>query len=233
MLDRQEYDAAIDLYKEAQEYIGDDTLFLNELANTYMQAGRFEESVQQYFRLIINSPDQMSLVQQRFLRMRDNNLYQIAAFELEDQLMDLDFSHGPTHPLSAYLTWLLMETEEYQRAFVFARQYENQTSYTIHALLHWPTNCFRHVSLNWPSRLLNITWITARSLFNYRAKEELGVALHSGCNTCSKTTWKQMRAIANFIRKLMIMNETLLENAPDYERADRVIPESSIFLLTF
>jgi tetratricopeptide (TPR) repeat protein len=134
MQQRNEFDLAIDLYQRARETMNDRTLFLNELANTYMQAGRFEESVNEYFRLITVAPDQMSLVQQRFLRMRDETLYEIAAFELEDRLLALDTSHRAYSPMYQLLIWLLLETEEYERAFIFARQYENRTSYTIYSL---------------------------------------------------------------------------------------------------
>lgn len=134
MASRQEFDEAIKLFKQARNDLNDNTLFLIELANTYMQAGRFEESVKEYFRLIIESPDQMSLVQQRFLRMRDERLYEIAAFELEDQLMDLETNHRAYSPLYQLLTWLLLETNEYRRAFIFARQYELETPYTIYSL---------------------------------------------------------------------------------------------------
>jgi tetratricopeptide (TPR) repeat protein len=222
MLDRQEYDAAIDLYNKAQEYIGDDTLFLNELANTYMQAGRFEESVQQYFRLIINSPDQMSLVQQRFLRMRDQNLYQIAAFELEDQLMELDFSHRAYSPLYQLLTWLLMETEEYQRAFVFARLYENQTSYTIHALFTLANQLLSARQFELAVQSLEYYLDSSEESVLYRAKEELGVAYTQWVQYLQQNNLEDETRYRELYSKAYEMNEIVLENVPDYERADRV-----------
>lgn len=221
MLDRQEYDAAIDLYKDAQAFLKDETLFLNELANTYMQAGRFEESVQQYFRLIINSPDQMSLVQQRFLRMRDNNLYQIAAFELEDQLMDLDFSHRAYSPLYQLLTWLLMETEEYQRAFVFARQYESQTNYTIHSLFTLANQLISARQFELGVQALEYYLDNSEETVQYRAKEELGFAYIQWAQYLQQNNLETDVRHKELYNLAYDYNETLLTIAPGYERANR------------
>jgi tetratricopeptide (TPR) repeat protein len=222
MTDRQEYDAAVELFKSAQEYLGDESVFLNELANTYMQAGRFEESVKQYFRLIINSPDQMSLVQQRFLRMRDNNLYQIAAFELEDQLMDLDLSHRAYSPLYQLLTWLLMETEEYQRAFIFARQYENQTSYTIHSLFTLANQLLSAREFELAVRSLEYYLDNNDESVRYRAKEELAITYTQWVQYLQQNNLETETRHRELYSKAYDFNETILENAPEYERADRV-----------
>jgi tetratricopeptide (TPR) repeat protein len=181
MASRQEYDAAINLYRSAQQRFSNETLFLNELANTYLQAGRFEESVNEYFRLIIHSPDQMSLVQQRFLRMRDQNLFEIAAFELEDQLLELNHNHEAYSSLYQLLTWLLLETEEFQRAFVLARQYENRTGYTIlFAILHLQTNFYQPGSLSLQFKHMNTTSMKQMNQCAPRHVKSLRWLTHNG-----------------------------------------------------
>ena len=134
MLSRQEFDAVIELYKQGQQSFNNPGLFTNELADTFMQAGRFEEAVNEYYRLIIESPDQMSLVQQRFFIMRDPEVYEIAALELEDLLLEMHFTESSYSSLYQLLAWLLLETDQYQRAFQFARYYENQTPSAVYSL---------------------------------------------------------------------------------------------------
>src|SRR5690625_7903854 len=82
-----------------------------------MLAGDFEISVEVYCRLITDSPDQMPFVQQRFLRMRDRNLYEIVFFELEEVLAKLDYTHAAYSQMYQLLIWFLIETEEYNRAY--------------------------------------------------------------------------------------------------------------------
>ncbi|REL37694.1 hypothetical protein DYD21_07880 [Rhodohalobacter sp. SW132] len=127
MMQRREYLAAAEHYAESRDRFGNATLFSNELANAYMQAGMFEDAVLEYYRVIRENPQQMGFVQQRFLRMRDDELYQIAALELEDFLLEMETDHAAYSQLYQLLSWLFLETEEYRRAFVFARQYENRT----------------------------------------------------------------------------------------------------------
>ena len=134
MLSRQEFDAAIELYKRGQNRLNDSNLFNNELADIYMQAGRYEEAVNEYYQLIISSPDQMSLVQQRFFIMRDPEVYEIAALELEDLLLEMNFTESSYSSLYQLLAWLFLETNQFERAFQFARYYENQTSFTNYSL---------------------------------------------------------------------------------------------------
>ena len=223
MAGRQEYDAAINLYRNAQEQFGNDTLFLNELANIYLQAGRFEESVNEYFRLIIHSPDQMSLVQQRFLRMRDDHLFQIAAFELEDQLMELDHNHDAYSPLYQLLSWLLMETHEYQRAFVFARRYENQTSYTIYSLFSLANQLVsaRQFKLAADAFQYYIDNGDNTSV-QHRAMEELAATYSEWVRYLKQNNLENDVRYRELYSKAYQLNEELIETAPNYDRINRV-----------
>lgn len=219
---RQEYDAAIELFKEARQDLGDDSLFLNELANTYMQAGMFEESVREYFHLIIMSPDQMSLVQQRFLRMRDETLYEVASFELEDQLMDLDPSHRAYSPLYQLLTWLLLETDEYQRAFVFARQYENQTPYTVYSLFTLGNQLASARKFDLAAQAFQYYTDSDESTLRYRAMEDLAATYRewgqylkqNNILTSAEQDQKFVRAFEGY--------KQLIETAPNYDNASQI-----------
>lgn len=134
MVDRREYKKAIEIYQLSREEFGNPTLFTNEIANAYMQSSQFEKAVNEYYSIITETPQQMGFVQQRFLRMRNDELYSIASLELEDYLLELDIRHPAYSQLYQLLSWLLLETEEYRRAFVFARQFESRTEQTNYSL---------------------------------------------------------------------------------------------------
>ncbi|MDX1642013.1 MAG: tetratricopeptide repeat protein, partial [Balneolaceae bacterium] len=219
---RQEYDAAIELFKQARKDLGDDSLFLNELANTYMQAGRFEESVREYFRLIIMSPDQMSLVQQRFLRMRDETLYEVAAFELEDQLIDLDTEHRAYSPLYQLLIWLLLETDEHQRAFVFARQYENQTPYTIYSLFTLGNQLHSARKFDLATQAFQYYTDSPESSVRFRAMEELAATYREwGQYLKQNNIMTSAEQDQKFVRSYEV-NKQLIESAPNYENSSHI-----------
>ncbi|MCC5942049.1 MAG: tetratricopeptide repeat protein [Balneolaceae bacterium] len=222
MLNRQEFDEAIALYTSARELSSDNTLFLNELANTYMQAGRFEESVNQYYQLIIESPDQMSLVQQRFLRMRDENLYQIAAFELEDQLLELDTSHRAYSPLYQLLTWLLLETEEYRRAFVMARQYENQTAYTIYSLFSLASQMASARQFEYAEQALQYYIDRDDDATRFRAMEELSTIYIQWERYLKTNNLDSEQTYNRLNNSAYDLAAELLNTAENYDRAGRV-----------
>lgn len=222
MTSRQEYDAAIELFQKAREELNDDSLFLTELANTYLQAGRFEESVKEYFRLIVQSPDQMSIVQQRFLRMRDDNLYEIAAFELEDQLLQLDTNHQAYSPLYQLLIWLLLETDEHQRAFVFARQYENQTEYTIYSLFTLGNQLLSARNFDLAAQAFQYYTDSAESTVRFRAMEDLAATYREwGLYLKQNNIQTSAQQDEKFAQSYEV-NEQLLDAAPNYENAPQI-----------
>jgi len=222
MTSRQEFDAAVELYNEAREDLNNDSLFLNELANTYLQAGRFEESVEEYFRLIVQSPDQMSLVQQRFLRMRDDKLYEIAAFELEDQLLQLDTEHQSYSPLYQLLIWLLLETDEHQRAFVFARQYENQTEYSIYSLFSLGNQLLSARNFELATQAFQYYTDSAESSLRFRAKESLAAAYREWGEYLKQNNIEtSSRQNEKFSRSYEV-NQQLLDSTPNYENSPEI-----------
>ncbi len=174
LINRMEYETATDVYEIARDALNDSSLFLGEIANTQMRAGNFEEAVRVYFQLIIQSPDQMSLVQQRFLRMRDNELYTVAAIELEDTLLQLDYNDRAYSTLYQLLSWLLIETEQYQRAFVVAKRFETDTPFPIYSLFSLGRQL--RSSKKYELAVQSFQHYTDESgeTLKYRAMEELG-----------------------------------------------------------
>lgn len=174
VINRMEYETATDVYRIAQVAMKDDSLFLSEIANSLMRAGNFDESVRVYFQLIIQSPDQMSLVQQRFLRMRDDELYNIAAIELEDILLDLDYNDQAYTSLYQLLSWLLIETEQYQRAFVVAKRFETDTSFPIYSLFSLGRQLRSSKEFQLAAESFRFYTEESGETLRYRAMEELG-----------------------------------------------------------
>ncbi len=223
MNNRREYDEAIHTYKQARDLLNNQTLFLNELANTYLQAGRFDESVNEYYQLILESPRQMSIVQQRFFQMRDQQLYDIASFELEDLLLDLSVSHEAYSALYQLLSWLLLETEEYQRAYNFARHYEEETPYSVYSLFSLGNRFlsakqFQHAE-NAFKYYQNSTNLTTR----YRAYDELSNTYLQWANFAEQNNLTPADSIHTLYQKSYETAVELINEQPDYQQADRVL----------
>lgn len=222
IVERQEYAIAAEVYELARDQINDETIFLNELANVYMLAGNFEKSVRIYFQLIIESPDQMGLVQQRFLRMQDIHLYEIASYELEDVLLDLDHTHIAYSPLYQLLVWLLMETEEYQRAFVVARQFENQSTYTIYSLFSLGNQLRSAQQFEIAVQAFEYYLDNANESLKNRAMEEMGTTYQAWGDYLSENQLYNYSVHHQYFVHAYEMFEKIIHEFPEYNRIDYV-----------
>ncbi len=223
MLNRQEYDAAINLYKNGRAHFRNSGLFINELADTYLQAGRFEESVNEFYQLILEHPDQMSLVQQRFFNMRDQSLYEIASFELEDLLLDLHYTDAAYSPLYQLLAWLLLETNEYRRAFLFARQYENQTPFTIYSLFSLGSQFLSAREYELAIEAYEYYLDDSNASMRYRAKEELANGYVQWVQYLQQNNLGKAQKVHELYQNAYELNSAIIEENENYNRAERVL----------
>lgn len=221
--ERGEYETAIRIYEMANEALGDETLFLGEIANNYMLAGDFENSVEVYFRLITDSPDQMPFVQQRFLRMRDRNLYEIASFELEEVLAKLDYTHAAYSQMYQLLIWLLIETEEYNRAYHVARQFENSTPYDIYSLFTLGHQLRSSHQFEIAVQSYEYYLESPTSSLQPRALEELGHTYREWALYAMQNQLLDAGSLQELNRNAYRMYEELITEYPDYERLSPVL----------
>lgn len=222
MSERREYEAAIELYQDAQQHFNNSTLFMNELAGAYMQAGKFEEAVGIYIELIIESPDQMSFVQQHFLRMRDDELFEIAAFEIEDKLLELEYSHRAYPQIYQLLAWLLIETGEYDRAFIMAQQYEEQTPHTVYSLFSLGNQFSSASEFEFAANSYKYYVDNSSDGSRFRAMEELGTTYVKWADHLKQNNLEAPRKQTELLEEAYDVYTHLIEETPGYERADRV-----------
>lgn len=222
LVNRMEYETATDVYRVAQDALNDDSLFLSEIANTQMRAGNFEESVRVYFQLIIETPEQMSLVQQRFLRMRDDELYSVAAIELEDILLDLDYSNQAYSSLYQLLSWLLIETEQYQRAFVVAKRFETDTSFPIYSLFSLGRQLRSSKAFELAAESFRFYTQESGETLRYRAMEELGNTFVQWAQYTDRNRSESLAKSDTLYSKAYNIFTTITENAPQNSNLERV-----------
>lgn len=223
MNNRREYDEAIRTYIEARNLLNNQNLFLNELANTYMQAGRFDESVNEYFQLILESPRQMAIVQQRFFQMRDQQLYDIASFELEDLMLDLSTTHEAYSSLYQLLSWLLLETQQYERAYNFSRYYEEQTSYTVYSLFSMGNRFLSAKQFQYAENAYEFYKESTNLSTRYRSYDELSNTYLLWANYAEQNNLTPADSVRTLYQKSYNNAEALIEQNAEYEQADRVL----------
>jgi tetratricopeptide (TPR) repeat protein len=134
MTERREFDKAIEVYKKAREVFQNEDLFVTEIPNVYMQAGRYQEAVGEWLKFITDQPNQSGLFKRLLIRYNDPLLFDDSIAELEFKLQDMPVTHPAYNELFRLQIWLLFENELYRRAFASALEYEEITTDYNYAL---------------------------------------------------------------------------------------------------
>lgn len=222
MMERRVYSSAVEIYERSRKEFENPTLFTNEIANAYMQAGQFEKAVNEYYNVITESPQQMGFVQQRFLRMRDDALYNVATLELEDYLLELDIDHPAYSQLYQLLSWLFLETEEYRRAFIFARQYESRTEQTNYSLFSLANRLRSTRQFEIAADAYNY-YIESESGLVTRATEEKAITFLQWARYLDQQGLGTFLQKDELYRKAYQLNSSIIKSAPNYNRKERVL----------
>jgi tetratricopeptide (TPR) repeat protein len=223
MMNRREFPRAADLYLSAREAFGDPTLFINEVANAQMQSGNFAQAMHEYFQLIRNNPNQMNFVQQRLLRMRDRDLYETASLEIEDHIVDMDINHPAYNQMHQLYIWLLIETEQFQRALIAARQYESRTDVLNYSLYSLADQLVSNNEFELAAEAYQYYTETSNLSIRDRAKDRQAIVYHLWADYLSDYNLEDLQKRNELFQRSYQLGTSLLEESPAYESRENVI----------
>ena len=223
LMTRREFSRAAELYLSARDAFGDPTLFINEVANAQMQSGNFAKAMHEYFQLIRNNPNQMNFVQQRLLRMRDQNLYETAALEIEDHIVDMDIHHPAYNQMHQLYIWLLIETEQFQRALIAARQFESRTEVLNYSLYSLADQLVSNNEFELAAQAYQYYTNTSNQTVRNRSKDREAIVYHLWADYLTDYNLEDLQKRQDLFRKSYEIGSELLEQAPSYERKESVI----------
>lgn len=176
MVNRREYLAAVDIYKQARNKFQNNRIFFSDIANAYMQAGEYELAINEWLALLEDSPNQISFIQRSLLRYNDPILYDITIVELNDRLSGISLSNPLYHTFYELQIWLLQENKLYRRAFAVAKEYENRS------------NSFNYSLFNLGRQLVNNNeFKLAEEAFTYYTDKAFGEIKWRGLEELSNT----------------------------------------------
>ncbi len=223
LINRREYARAADFYLKARDEFGDNTLFINEVANAHMQAGNFAKAMSEYFKLIRNNPNQMNFVQQRLLRMNDSQLYETAALEIEDHIVEMDTNHPAYNQMHQLYTWLLIETEQFRRALVAARQYESRTEVLNYSLYSLAEKLLSNSEFELAAEAFQYYTDSSNLRVKNRAKDREAEVYHAWADYLSDHNLEDLQLRNKLFQQSYQLGSDLLEDARHYEQRDRVM----------
>jgi hypothetical protein len=223
LMNRREYSRAAELYKQAREAFNDGTLFINEVASAQMQAGNFSDAMSEYIRLIRNNPNQMNFVQQRLLRMGDTDLYEIAALEIEDYIVELDIAHTAYNQIHQLYAWLLIETEQYRRALIAARQYESRTEVLNYSLYALANQLLSNNEFELAAEAYRYYTDSLNQNVRNQARDREAYVYHTWADYLSDHNLEDLQLRNQLYQKSYQLGSELLLDSPSYNQRERVI----------
>jgi tetratricopeptide (TPR) repeat protein len=114
MIELRLYDKAIATYIRAREAVGNQRLFAEELASLYGALQQYEAATQEYVKILLTSPQQLSFIQSRIASFTIRKEATQAALRVVQE----EVRRSPENTsLRSLLAWLMMERQDFQGAY--------------------------------------------------------------------------------------------------------------------
>ncbi|WP_246043132.1 tetratricopeptide repeat protein [Fodinibius saliphilus] len=224
---RRAFDRAITVYNQLQQYHTSSNIISSELADTYLQAGKYEQAIREYLQLVKKSPNRLSFIQQRLIRFKDDYIYDVAILEISDFLKQLSPRHPSYRNLQQLEVWLLMERELYKRALATARKYEALSS----NLTYLPFNIGRKLLAAQKFELAEKAYSyyienQVHSL-KYRSMEKLATIYRQWAKYLENYNLGLSSERNELYNKAITTLKSIKNQKPNYRRIDKVLVELS------
>lgn len=127
LVERREFARAALMYKQARVVFKNSFLFLNELANAFVQSNNYGEAAKELIGIVENNPGRLDLVQRQFTRFSDDLLFDEAILSLEEaNLEKTSTKETVTQAKRELLLWLYLERNVDKRAISWAMMLERK-----------------------------------------------------------------------------------------------------------
>ena len=124
----KEFDRAVEVLLVGRKKLGNDDLFLMDVPNIYMQAGKYPEALAQWLTNIEKNTRLATIFKRTLIRYNDPLLYEDSIAEIEFKLREISINDKKYSTFFDLQNWLLFENKLYKRAFSAALKYEKSTT---------------------------------------------------------------------------------------------------------
>jgi tetratricopeptide (TPR) repeat protein len=223
MRDRRDFDQAIELYKKMAKRFPSSDQLTTELADTYMQAGKYEEGIRAYLSLLKKTPDKINYVQTKIFRLRDDRLYDAAILEMNDFIDDLSDNHPSRNILQQLELWLLLERGLEERALATAKRYENENDYPSYLLYSLASRLLAAEEFELAEQAYSYYTDTDNRSLRYQSMEQLAEVYIRWGDFLSDYNLAFAPKRKSLYQKAYSTLTSLMEQAPNYSQMNQVL----------
>ncbi len=114
MLEHRQYERVIEIYLSARRVIGNQELFMDELASLYSFMQQYELTTTEYVKILRQRPQQLTYIEGRLGSITGRE----EALRAVQKVVRAEVQQSPNDiPVHLLLAWLLMEGKDYESAF--------------------------------------------------------------------------------------------------------------------
>lgn len=223
MQQRREFDRAAALLQQARTQSGDASMFLFELANIYLIAGRYEQAAKEYNAILLQYPERLQFVQRQYSRYNDQTLVDAAIVESDESIRSLPAGDERIGVLREFQIWLLLERGLYRRAIATARGIDAVEGRQSMALFNVAQRLATQNEFELSTQALEVYSQNLEHPLSARSSEELASVDMRWARWLITSNLDTGERVDSLFRAADSTLKHLLETSPNYQRRAQVV----------
>ncbi|MEO9886080.1 MAG: tetratricopeptide repeat protein [Balneola sp.] len=233
MSDLNEFQKAVDVLRTARTKFNNPQLFFNDISSTLLQAGNYEEAVQEWISWLIAQPDQSTNIQRALLRYNDPLLNDITILEIEDKLNEIPVRDPAYNTLFRIQVWLLQENKLYRRAFASAKAFESSTSNYNYSLFQLGRSLRRNKEYQLAVDAFSYYIEKADGNLKWQSREELAKVYSDWAKQIEDYNLDISGKKDTLFKKALFELDQIIHSGPNYRNLNRVLLLKSEIVLDY
>jgi len=217
------FEKAIEILERGKRITDDPLIFSYDLANIYSINMRFEDAAKEYCQIIENKPDQVESVKQRI----SSYISRQGAEEPTISTIEQIVKNNPLPGLLDLLTSVYISTNNYEKAFVTAVQYDKKNNSAGNYVFVFAQDSYRNKKYEIASKAYEYVFK------NYPSSQLVPTAKIGYANTleaaCNQDYLKQTQSWKPLIKKEPVLAERYLSIIKAYEKLALEYPNGAVY----
>lgn len=223
MQERREFDRAINVLLKARTQLQDPSLFVFELANINLIAGRYAAAAREYNSILLLYPDRLSFIQRQYSRFNDMELVDAAIVEAEESIKKLPPADERIAMMREFQIWLLIERGLFRRAIAIARNMDIEMGQQSMALFNVAQRLAGQNEFELSEQALKVYVDQKSHPLSARSAEELGSVYMRWARHLITNNLDTGEKINEIYKKTDQMLRSAREDFPSYPRRTQLV----------
>jgi len=221
--ERREFDRAVKTLQNARTNLNDPSLFVFELANINLVAGRYAAAAREYNSILLLYPDRLQFIQRQYSRFNDMELVDAAIVEADESIRKLTPGDERIAMMREFQIWLLIERGLFRRAIAIARNVDVEVGQQSMLLFNVAQRLAGQNEFELSEQALKVYVDQKMHPLSARSAEELGGIYMRWARYLITNNLDSGEKIDEIYKKTDLLLRTAREEFPAYPRRTQLV----------